>query len=426
MPPTFRPALVTDTQRQVTVLFGGTNGATASNETWEWDGADWTQRNLPNSPPARAADMAYDESRGEMVLFGGVPHGLGGVYMGDTWIYDGVDWTEAMPATSPPIRAACEIAYDRVRERVVMFGGYGVSGELNDTWEWDGTNWTEVVTATQPPTRHGHSMVYDPIREEVVLFSGGRNAGYVNDMWRYDGQDWTSIPLTGVVPGPRSWTAMTWVPSIGKIVIAGGWVGSMLDDTWLWDGSSWEQVNDMPEARHGHSFAVDPVRPVVLAMCGRPCRVCSPVNSQLELAFPVAVGTFTSYGQACSVPGFAEPVLSMPAVARIGSTATVQVDNCLPNSFGFVVIAAEPLAQPSHFPGTPSGCLAYVDPLVDMKVLLWGTDGNGSMQVPITVPGQSNLIGVSLQLQGVAPIFDTSIAPLPFLTSNAGTATVGS
>lgn len=180
----------------------------------------------------------------------------------------------------------------------------------------------------------------------------------------------------------------------------------------------------MPQARRLHRLAPDPVRSVVLALCGTSCGPCTATNSHFEFGFPVA--TFTAYGQGCSVPGFAEPVLSLPALARIGSTATVQVDNCLPNSFGFVVIAADPLPQPTQFPGTPGGCLAYVDPFVNMKVILWGTDGNGRIQFPIPVPNLTNLVGVSLQLQGVAPIFDTSIAPLPFLTSNAGTATVGS
>ncbi len=30
------------------------------------------------------------------------------------------------------------IAYDSVRERYVLFGGFGVDGVLGDTWEWDG------------------------------------------------------------------------------------------------------------------------------------------------------------------------------------------------------------------------------------------------------------------------------------------------
>jgi hypothetical protein len=36
------------------------------------------------------------------------------------------------------------MAYDRRRERVVLYGGFHSPERLQDTWTWDGTRWEEV------------------------------------------------------------------------------------------------------------------------------------------------------------------------------------------------------------------------------------------------------------------------------------------
>ena len=38
------------------------------------------------------------------------------------------------------------MAYDRKRDRIVLFGGRKgwPDGDLNDTWEWNGTEWRRV------------------------------------------------------------------------------------------------------------------------------------------------------------------------------------------------------------------------------------------------------------------------------------------
>ena len=80
----------------------------------------------------------------------------------DTWVWDGSNWTEQFPATSPPARDSASMAYDPATGNMVLFGGFE-EGDLSDTWVWDGTNWTEQFPATSPPA-HGDSasMAYDP------------------------------------------------------------------------------------------------------------------------------------------------------------------------------------------------------------------------------------------------------------------------
>ena len=73
----------------VGVFFGGTDGTTAYNDTWAWDGTAWNALAPANPPPGRAGfAVAYDSWRDEMVIFGGaIPNGAGGyTYKAETWV----------------------------------------------------------------------------------------------------------------------------------------------------------------------------------------------------------------------------------------------------------------------------------------------------------------------------------------------------
>ena len=75
--------------------------------------------------------MAYDATRQRVVLFGGNSGGD----RNDTWEWDGIDWVQRDADNPPSPRVYSAMAYDRGRERLVVFGGDGVSGMLNDVWE---------------------------------------------------------------------------------------------------------------------------------------------------------------------------------------------------------------------------------------------------------------------------------------------------
>jgi Galactose oxidase, central domain len=81
------------------------------------------------------------------------------------------------------------MAYDTVRQRVVLFGGSPntTSAAVNDTWEYDGTTWTQRTPATSPPARNSHAMVYDSTHQVTVLFGG-----CCNDTWLWNGTTWTA------------------------------------------------------------------------------------------------------------------------------------------------------------------------------------------------------------------------------------------
>src|SRR5438093_1603782 len=122
------------------------------------------------APTARYGPaMAYDAARGQVVLFGG--HGSTRALFDDTWTWDGTDWTLRTPVHHPSPRSYTTMAYDAARGQVVLFGGdNGMT--FGDTWTWDGTDWTQRTPVHAPSTRAGEGMAYDAARGQVVLFGG--------------------------------------------------------------------------------------------------------------------------------------------------------------------------------------------------------------------------------------------------------------
>src|SRR5262249_25554653 len=125
--------------------------------TWEWEGGNWTQRAPTTNPPGRRLHaMAYDAARERVVLFGGedLTHirQFLEMVLSDTWLWDGSNWTQAI-TPHPLARDRHAMAYDLVRQRVVMFGGSDNYTNFSDTWEWDGTIWRQRSPATNPGAR---------------------------------------------------------------------------------------------------------------------------------------------------------------------------------------------------------------------------------------------------------------------------------
>ena len=93
-----------------------------------------------------------------LVLFGGDIIGTETWQsVNDTWIWDGTDWTQATPSTSPPARSNAAMA--TLSGVVVMVGGadFEEAPVYGDTWEWDGAQWTEREV-TGPGARWGAVM----------------------------------------------------------------------------------------------------------------------------------------------------------------------------------------------------------------------------------------------------------------------------
>jgi hypothetical protein len=240
-PERYGPRLAADTARNVVVLFGGLgynwalpNPFVPLNDTWEWNGSNWIQRFPSTTPPARYGHaLAYDVGRGVTVMFGGTGATTNHA---DTWEWDGVDWTLRIPTTSMSPQINHSMAYDTARGVVVMADGITSS---RGTWEWNGTTWTWRGLC---PVGYGARLAYDDARQRVVWYGGADNQGSALPIgvWEWNGQVWTQRP-TAVSPPPRFWHMMAFVPVIEEIVVFGGRDDSQpslqqrKDDTWtLW------------------------------------------------------------------------------------------------------------------------------------------------------------------------------------------------
>lgn len=134
-------AMAYDSAHGKVVLFGGYTGNVIVNSTWVWDGANWSQETPQSSPPARSGHaLAYDSVQGQVVLFGGA--GMNNnisVVLNDTWVWDGTNWTEQRPMSVPSARYRHAMAYDSAMNQTVLFGGRTTNGAYDgDTWTWFG------------------------------------------------------------------------------------------------------------------------------------------------------------------------------------------------------------------------------------------------------------------------------------------------
>ncbi len=198
-------------------VFGGRSGASLSAATWQWANSTWTQVTTATSPPGRREHaMAFDVKRGVIVVFGGSSAVAGNALLRDTWEFDGTSWTNRTPPTGPSARVSHAMAYDPIRQRVVVFGGDAGGGSpLDDLWSWDGTAWTALTPAIRPSPRVTSQLAWDAPRKALVLY------GALDDTWEWNGTAWSPVPLFDV-PAPRRNHVLVPSPSGAGVIAFGG------------------------------------------------------------------------------------------------------------------------------------------------------------------------------------------------------------
>ncbi|MCB0336881.1 MAG: hypothetical protein KDD62_11275, partial [Bdellovibrionales bacterium] len=203
--------------------------------------------------------MAFDANNGVSVMFGGR---VGVSPTQQTFTFDGDEWTQLSPGTLPSARAFHSMAHhdsNDANDAVILFGGLdGNPNALAETWKWDGTNWTQLSPATSPPARYLSSMAYDPGRQVTVLYGGFDGTSQLGgNVWEWNGTNWTKIIPAGGAPSNRSSHAMTYDTNIGTVLLFGGHDGtSYLQDTWSWDGTDWVDLSPATTPRTSGDHAV--------------------------------------------------------------------------------------------------------------------------------------------------------------------------
>ena len=249
-----------DPAHEVIVLFGGSSNGTTFDDTWTWDGENWTQQNPPTSPGAlSAARLAANPATHNLLLVGGPNAAL------ETWSWDGQTWTHLHPQTSPSIGTTWGMVTDRATGRIVLVTD---GPQSMDTWTWDGSTWMKVPSATAPPRRLGVDLAYDAARRQVILFGGSSfSAAPLHDMWTWDGTTWTQRTPRCVPSGDFSNVVMAGDDAHGTVVLLRGDPEGF---TWLWAGEAWTPV--LPASRAGARpigpMAYDAARGRVLSFGG--------------------------------------------------------------------------------------------------------------------------------------------------------------
>jgi len=417
--------------------------------TWFFDGIDWTRDAGASQPPQRTGHaLVPDALSGGMLLFGG--RAGAATLLADCWRWDGGRWIDRTPAVTPSPRWMFQIATDRARSRVVLFGGQDANGALGDTWEWNGQSWTRMPPGPQDPApRFGGAMAYDAARSVCVQFGGMDLISSVFGETRtWNGTSWHFV--TNVGPPPTVDLAMTYDAARGQVLAFGGFAGPVpQSDVWRWNGSAWSRAFPAvaPNPRHMQAMAYDPRRqralvhggvdpalngdtwewngtqwtqtwlarlPDLLPLGGGPNsmayderRGCMLLHDGVELwTYTTQPGTSSAYGVGC---GAAAPLtLRAPNRPFLGNE-------------GFhLLLSGAPIRQPfAVFLGFQpdntvlgAGCTAW---LVPAQVWLTGVTDSVATLAHSPLPGDPALFGLTGGLQ--AAVLDPS-APLGFTVSN--------
>jgi hypothetical protein len=254
--PRYYASLVWDVAESCFVLFGGaSSGSSALGDTWEFTQTlGWTEWHNVfggiNGPPARfGAEMGYDETDGYTVLFGGTDSIND---FNDTWMFDGTNWTQLNPTVSPEEREFATMVWDPADGYLIMSGGTNNPCCMADIDDWafvDG-NWSLLPTSPKPLDRFLASAAYDPSIKETLLFGGfnPESCGNLADTWTYFAATWTQLPIAG--PGARAGQSMAFDTLNGFMVLFGGENGlgcngaGALNDTWVY--GPWTQPSVGP------------------------------------------------------------------------------------------------------------------------------------------------------------------------------------
>ena len=292
-PTTSAPALVRasiayDKARQQFILLGTRNGAKVS-ETWAWTAASgWRHLAPATSPPARTwANTAYDDATRQVVLFGGQTVILNaGDLLDDTWTWDGTNWTRRAPAQSPPPTIFLPMAYDDATKTVVGVRDND-SETSTSTWQWDGATWATIATTVHPVgPKQGAGIAYSSAASEMVLFGTVYGLGVTTDAktWTFTPNTWTGHVASAGSPHPRYFPAMSHDTGGGILMFGGGGgvgnVGTVFGDTWSWAHNSWQKRSPptSPRARSGAVMAYD-------SNCGRALLYGGEVDTQTAVTY---------------------------------------------------------------------------------------------------------------------------------------------
>lgn len=201
------------------IVIGGYDGSSNLSDVWALSLAGtptWTELSPTGTAPSpRLGHTAvYDWRRDRVVLFGG----FGPYHRNDVWVLDLTgpvpEWSELTPAGTPPAgRTEHSAIFDDVMDRLIVFGGFDNVNVLNDVWELtlgSSPTWTQLTpTGTPPPSRASHIAAFDRLRDRMIVYGGWNwpnGSSYFDDVWAMSlagPEAWTQLAPGGTTPASR-------------------------------------------------------------------------------------------------------------------------------------------------------------------------------------------------------------------------------
>jgi Kelch motif/Galactose oxidase, central domain len=230
------------------------------------------------------AISVYDAARDRMLVFGG--HGelsnFEIAYRNDVIglpLGGEAPWSTVSIVGTPPVeRRDTAAGMDVPGQRMLLFGGLGMLGDLQDLWQLDCSStptWSPIAAlGTPPPSRHGHTAIVDEHRRRLIVF-GGLGATALNDVWTLslDGvATWAPLIVSGTPPVERWEHAAVYDRSRDRMLMFGGigLGGVRFREVWeltLSDPPTWTQLaptDSGPDVTQGHTVVMDLARDRVI------------------------------------------------------------------------------------------------------------------------------------------------------------------
>jgi len=281
--PLFAPRLVYDEARRTVIMYGGFSGpvdaSTPSAAMWELTASGWQKLCDPCDPGPRVYHaMAYDPVRDRIVLYGGTSNGTTGVDTVFEW--DGA-WTQTTttgPTGTPGARELSSLVYDLQHSRMLLFGGEGPDdAPLDDVWSYAAGAWTRLPSASTSPKQlagAGTATAYDPARGILALRDDDETGR--DDLWAWN-NGWTQV-CTACSARPRISASLVYDPTLATTYLINGYDTSMndeIDGTWRFDGTKFMKMAEDPRGRDSEGVVYDAARDVIVLYGGNG-RACAP------------------------------------------------------------------------------------------------------------------------------------------------------
>jgi hypothetical protein len=229
-PPAVRSghALVYDTARDRLIVFGGQEFAgQAFNDVWQLTLGEtpaWSQLSPTGSAPDPRSNFGscYVASSGKLFVFGGLDTDAN-IEPGDLYALDlnasPPVWSRPTQSGAvPSARYSSPLAFDPVRNRLLLLGGNDGESDLNDEYELNLATFVWSVAPTTgivPEPRRDHVFVYDQVSSQLLVWGGTA----------------ADDSVRALNTATRHWSALNWF--IGPPQQGGGRALGVFD--WQWN-----------------------------------------------------------------------------------------------------------------------------------------------------------------------------------------------